>query len=137
MEIMIATGILAVGLAAVYSVTQAAQKKSVVASDLSEVQLQCQTILNEQLAKQDAIKPFVARTMDNLPNWRIALSIYQAPKPGLCVLHLTAQKFVMPENLPAGPVYHLIRWVPKYRVQLPDEQLGIMPESQEFDDPYR
>lgn len=137
LEILIATGVLVVGLAAVFGVTQSAQKRSVAASDLSEVQLQCQTILNEQLAKQDAIKPFAPRSMDALRNWRIALNIYPAPKPELSVLHLTAQKFAMPENLPAGPTYHLIRWIPRHRVQLPDEQQSIMTEEREFDDPYQ
>lgn len=136
LEVLIATGILVVGLAAVFGVTRLAQRKSITASDLAVAQLEYQAILNENLAKQDLIKPFAPRPLDKAKNWLIALNIYPSPQPGLAVLHLSAQKFSQLGNIIDGPPYHLVRWIPQHRVQLPNQQ-NAMTESMEFDDPYR
>lgn len=136
LEILVATTILVIGLASLFGIARSAQKKSVDAADLASVQLACQSTLNELLARQAPIKSFGIRNLDDVPQWKITLDIRPSPKRGLYTLHLTAQKFTLQGDLPVGAPFHLLRWVPEERVQLPDQQ-NILSETMEFSDPYR
>lgn len=135
LEIVIATGVLVIGLAAVFGMARSARQKSVTASDLASVQLVCQTTLNELLARQSPIKAFGPRNLEEVPEWKIALWIYPSPQAEMYVLHLTTRKFTASGDPLPGSQYQLIRWVPRHRVRIsdPEEIYGEMPE---FDDPY-
>lgn len=135
LEIVIATGVLVIGLAAVFGMAQSARKKSVAASDLASVQLVCQTTLNELLARQSPIEAFAPKNLVEVPEWKIALWIYPSPQTGIYVLHLTTQKFTASGDPYSGSQYQLIRWVPQHRVRLPDPE-DMYGEMSEFDDPY-
>lgn len=136
LEILVATTILVIGLTAVFGIARSSQKKSVAAADLAAVQLVCQSTLNELLAQQTPIKSFGPKSLDGVPQWKIALSTYRSPRSGLCVLHLAAQKFTAQGDVPIGTPFHLVRWVSEGRIQV-SEQPEIFPETLDFTDPYR
>lgn len=135
LEILVATTILVIGLTAVFGIARTSQKKSVAAADLAAVQLACQSTLNELLARQTPIKPFAPKDLTDVPHWKIALYTYRSSRPGLCVLHLTAQKFTIQGDLPIGAPFHLIRWVAEGRIAV-SEQTDVFPETLDFNDPY-
>lgn len=134
LEILLATTVLVIGLAAVLNLTQAGRKKSIAASDLSAVQLTCQSTLNRLLAQQAPIQPFGPIDLMGVSRWKIALQIYPSPKEGLYVLHMVAQKFEADGVYTTGPPFHLLRWVPEHRIKLPQKDDPL--ELDLFEDPY-
>lgn len=136
LEVLIATAVLVVGLIAVFSVSRAAQKKSVDASELAAAQLAAQTLLNELLAAEEPIRPIAFRPLEGLRFWKIAVNVHPTPENDLLAVLITSQKFTPQGDMPTGVPYHLVRWVPRHRVQLPRSP-EILDEREEFDDPFR
>lgn len=135
LEILMATAILLLGLTAVLGIMRSIHQRSVAAADLADAQLACQTLLNELLAQQSRIKPLPAKPIEGLPDWNIAVTVYPATKPELCVVHVTAQKIDLNTKLPAGIMYQLLRWVHQDRVEIPENK-EIIEGTDLFDEPF-
>ncbi len=133
LEILMATAVLALGLSAVFGISRSALRKSVDAAELADAQLACQTKLNELLARQTPISAEPPAGIENLPNWKMTVHIYDAPRPGMSVLHLSAQKFT-PDGTPYEGLYQLLRWIPQHRVARPRQEDTIEPLDG-FEDP--
>ncbi|GHT17248.1 hypothetical protein FACS1894189_2780 [Planctomycetales bacterium] len=136
LEVLIATAVLVLGLAAVFGTSNSAQRKAIAAAELTDVQLACQSALNELLVQPKPIKPVSDLNIVGLPNWKIAVECYSSPQKGLAVLHLSAQQFLPVSHIPLGFRYQLLRWVPEERI-LSATQSEIINEVNEFDDLFR
>jgi prepilin-type N-terminal cleavage/methylation domain-containing protein len=140
LEVVLATAVMAVGLIAVFGMTDIARKKAVNAAELAEVQLQCQTLLNEELAKQTPLRPVAPRPLAGIPNWYAGLYIEPAAEINghteMYAVHIAAQKLSPVDGTPQSPPFHLIRWIPKHRAEIPQEQ-NTMTDEQEFSDPFQ
>jgi prepilin-type N-terminal cleavage/methylation domain-containing protein len=135
LEVLIAAAVLLLGLTVVFSITRSAQRQSAAAANLAAAQLACQTALNELLAQQLPIKPVVFQAVEGLPDWRLSVMISPSSRPELYVLHVNAQKFT-PQGVPTGAAYQLFRWVPQFRVELPQENNSIE-ETDFFNDLFQ
>jgi len=147
LEVLVATAILAIGLLAIFGLTQSARQRSLDASDLAAVELVAETTLNELLAKQTLIEPVPPCPIDGARYWKLEVKLYPSTRGDLVTVFLNAQKFSPQDNLPTGISFQLLRWVPKHRVNsgsgVRDSGFGIGgTESEgregipEFDDPY-
>ncbi|MCL2744075.1 MAG: type II secretion system GspH family protein [Planctomycetaceae bacterium] len=135
LEVVLATAVMAIGLVVVFGMMNSARKKATDASELADVQLQCQTLLNEELAKQTPIKPMAPRPLTGIPNWYAGLFIYPTANGEMYAVHIAAQKLSPIDGTPQSAPFHLIRWVSKHRAEIPQES-NIMTEEQEFTDPF-
>ncbi len=134
LEVLMATAVLALGLAAIFGVSNAALRKSVDAAELADAQLACQTKLNELLARQAPIKATPATDMEELTNWKISVQVYDSSRPGLSTVHISAQKY-LPDGVTAyGVLCQLLRWVPQNKVEIPQTDATIDPIDG-FEDP--
>ena len=134
LEVLVATTILAIGLLAIFGLTQSAHMRSLDASDLAAVEIAVQTALNELLAKQSSIEPIPPRSIDGVRHWKLEVKLYESPRPGLAAVYINAQKFMPPEGLPAGISFQLVRWVPRARCLIRDTELDRREVVSEFDD---
>ncbi|MDR2439568.1 MAG: prepilin-type N-terminal cleavage/methylation domain-containing protein [Planctomycetaceae bacterium] len=135
LEILMATAILLLGLTTVLGIMRSTHQRSVAAADLADAQLACQTLLNELLAQQSRIAPVSAKPIEGLPDWNISATVYPAPKPGLFVLHITAQKIDLNTKKPAGIIYQLLRWVSQDRIEVP-ERKEVIEGTELFEEPF-
>ena len=117
-EVLVATTVLALGLAAIFGLTRSALRTSADAADLADVQLACQTELNELMARQTPIKSVGPKDIDGLSDWKMTVAVYPAPKPRLYTVHVSAQKYSPLDNVPYGTLFQLLRWVPESRVEV-------------------
>ena len=134
-EVLMATTVLALGLAAVFGLTRSALRKSVDAAELADAQLACQTSLNEILAQQTPVKPILLKDIEGLAGWKMTINIYDSPRPTLCVLHISAQKYTPNGDNAYGVLYQLLRWVPEHKVERPKQNDMIEP-IEGFEDPF-
>ncbi len=128
LEILVALGILVIGMAAVFGVSGMARKQAVASADLATAQLACHSVLNELLAQEEPIQMEGPKSMEGLPDWKLQIEFQPAARQGLYSLQLTVQKYDSRGGWPAGPVYRLVRWVPEHRVkieQMSDEIKGV------------
>jgi prepilin-type N-terminal cleavage/methylation domain-containing protein len=135
LEILMATAILLLGLTAVLGIMRSTHQRSVAAADLADAQLACQTLLNELLAQQSRIKPVSAKPIEGLPDWNITVTVYPAPRTGLFVVHVAAQKINPNTKLPTGIMYQLLRWIPQDRIEIPENN-EIIEGTDLFDEPF-
>ena len=136
LEVLVATTLLAIGLLAIFGLAQSAHKRSLDASDLAAVELAVQTTLNELLARQSPIEPIPQRPIDGARNWKLEVKLYESPRPDLATIYINAQKFMPPDDLPAGVSFQLVRWVSKARCNVRDSGFEIPAVVSEFDDPF-
>jgi prepilin-type N-terminal cleavage/methylation domain-containing protein len=136
LEVVLATAVMAIGLLAVFGMTSTARKKAADAAELAEVQLQCQTLLNEELSKQTPVKPIAPKLLIGIPNWYAGLYIEPASGNEMYAVHIAAQKISPIDGTPQSAPFHLIRWVSKHRAEIPQEQ-NMMTDEQEFSDPFQ
>ncbi|MGL4593960.1 MAG: type IV pilus modification PilV family protein [Thermoguttaceae bacterium] len=135
LEIMLATTILVMGLVVIFHTTDLARKKSIAASDLANVQLACQTHLNEILASRAPIRPSPPKSVDGVYNWFFWTELKASPQQNLCVLLITAQKMSSNGTTPIGSPFFILRWIPLSRAELPKSPTGF-DQTNEFGDPF-
>lgn len=135
-EVLFATTVLALGLAAVFGLTRSALRKSTDASDLADVQLACQTELNELISRQTPIRPSGSQAIEGLTDWKMTVAVYPSPKPELYTVHISAQKVNSYDGVPYGTLFELLRWVPEHRVEKPKSD-EVIEEIDGFADPFQ
>lgn len=135
-EVLFATTVLALGLAAIFGLTRSALRKSADAADLADVQLACQTELNELIARQTPIRPSGPKAIEGLTDWKMAIAVYPSSKPELYTIHLSAQKISSYDSVPYGTLFELLRWVPEHRVEKPKSD-EVIEEIDGFSDPFQ
>jgi type II secretory pathway pseudopilin PulG len=133
LEILLSFTVLLIGLTAILQTTRSALRNLAAAKELTEIQIACQTELNELLAQSSPIKPDLGKAVLGLPNWKIRIDLYPAPQPELYVLHLSAQQFTPPNNELPEIKYQLLRWIPSVRVFTATQPKLI----NEFEDPFQ
>lgn len=119
LELLVATSLLVLGLGAIMRLMLIAQTHSVAASELTVVQLACQSKVAELLASDRPISPETPRFIVGVRAWTLEVRLVPGPHSKLATLHLTARKHLDP-SVTDGPVveeFHLIRWVPRERVR--------------------
>ncbi len=140
LEILIATTVLALGLLAIFGLTQTAHQRSLDSSDLAAVELALQSTLNELLAQQKPIEPLTFRPIEGVRHWMLEVKLFESPRPGLATIFLNAQKFSPQGDGPDGPSFQLVRWIPKHRVNIAESTFEGSPDvfdsGSEFVDPF-
>ncbi len=134
LEVLMATTVLVMGLSAIFGLSRSSLRISVDAAELAGAQLACQTTLNELLAQQALIAPASPKDIPSLSDWKVAVQVYDAPRPDMSVLHISAQKYMADGVTPFGIQYQLLRWVPQRRIQ-PTQTEDVIDPIDGFEDP--
>jgi prepilin-type N-terminal cleavage/methylation domain-containing protein len=136
LEVLIATAVLVLGLAAVFGASKSAQQRAAASAELTDIQLACQSAINELLVQPQPIQSGLSLNIEGLPDWKIIVECYPSPQKGLVVLHLSAQQFLPVSNIPLGIRYQLLRWIPEERIRS-ETQSDSINEVNEFEDLFQ
>lgn len=129
LEMLVATAILVVGLAAVMRLVSISRSRSAAAAELAVAQAACQTKLSELMASDQPVTTGAAQRIDGLPNWRMTISVGASGFVDLAMVVVTAQQYdIDPHTGGIGRAtdlrFDLYRWAPVDRVRLPDGGTG-------------
>lgn len=112
LEILLAMGVLAIGLGAVLQSTSSSRRTMQRAADLTEIQSASISVLNELLAGSKPIQPesIYDYRVPTMPNERIIVRAFPAALPDLAVLRVSVES-------QGRTQYQLVRWIEANRVQ--------------------
>jgi prepilin-type N-terminal cleavage/methylation domain-containing protein len=110
LELLIAMGVLLLGLSAIYHLNSTSRTASLAAEELAFVQLACQTKMNELLAANT--RPIRTGSVERIPNaggWTMSIATFSLNRQGIYGVRITARKQGASATDSYGS-YELVRW---------------------------